>query len=487
MAIRLPEESLDDADERKSLDLESSPDSKTPKWLRGARPNRRGLIIAGVLTIMIPAILLALPYYGINPISYISLPSERPSDMSMCDYYAQKNYYWNSASTQKKLVKSIIDKAFVGAKDPEKYFGSKSGMYNGILRPGDWIEIPCDLTKYFDGSSNTTNVNGKATRVNFFSGRNFTQYGRDYPEGNSLFNHMKQGMYRYTAPMLGCSIYGNTVDKYSGTRTMKEIHKFMKLDDIKNWDWMYFIHQLQLGAAAAKFSETDAGLFEAYLVDIFGPRFEMQADKKKKWVPSFQNPVLEKSIIPPKFDEKIIFAHKHEIISVMAPEYRWKRSDAHANGKRDVHHHLHRRQDFSTPPPPLTTPDFAGPTGTSSVSAPSEESTSEGVPSNVLPIALGAGIGAGLGVIIIGIAIGYLVVRKRRLAKRQSVPAMGLKPGMIEMQLGDSAPSTAAPTTPPAPIPSKRVDRSEGGNVVGKPKHKKNVSVGERSVRFSQS
>ncbi|KAF3134869.1 hypothetical protein TWF703_006199 [Orbilia oligospora] len=388
--------------------------------------------------------------------------------------------------------------AFLGAKDPDAYFqrrfGKKSGMYNGVFRPGDMWGTPVDLTKYFDGSLNSTNVNGKPTQVNFYTTKTYTQFGREYPVGNELFMHMIKGMTTYIAPMLGCSVYGNTVDRYSGTRSLKDIHKYMDLG--KDFEWAYFTHQLQLGAlAGGKFSDNDSVLFELYLVDKFGPKI-IDASKKKLSAP-FENPELEASILPPKLDENellknvkaagdVFFGNiknAKRSFEISSFESLAKRLQQQQNSPSRI-----KRQNFNSAPPPLTTPVLApSQTGTTIPTATHESSQS--VPSNILPIALGAGIGAGLGVIIIGAVIAYLVIRKKRIEKRKSMPQLSLKPG-FEMQKKDSV--------------SRRVDRSEHGNVVGKPKdydqrmmeeqelepprkgHKKSESVGVRSVRFSQ-
>src|SRR3954467_8201203 len=114
MAIRLPDSPYESDSERPSLDLESHPalrsekkSSRFTKCLESTFRNRRRLVIAGVLVVFVPVILLSLPRWGINPISQMNLPEERPADMSMCDYYTQKNHYSNSAWAQKALVKSI--------------------------------------------------------------------------------------------------------------------------------------------------------------------------------------------------------------------------------------------------------------------------------------------------------------------------------------------------------------------------------------------
>ncbi|KAK6531121.1 hypothetical protein TWF281_007946 [Arthrobotrys megalospora] len=496
------------ADERKDIDLESLPETQVQDKQKpyGSRPYFLPFIVSWIIFL----VFLRSVFFGAlwdwraflscshhaHHHSAQSLPDVRPSSMPMCDYYALKNYNSNNAETQRLLVQTIVKKAFTGARNPDAYFerryGIKSGMYNGIFRPGDMWETPVDLTKYFDGSLNSTNVDGKATQVNFLTKGKYTQYGREYPIGNELFVHMVKGMNTYLAPVLGCSMYGNTVDRYSGTRSLKEIHQYMDIGE--NLEWAYFTHQLQLGAlAGGRFSEYDSALFELYLVDKFGPKF-VDASHKKLSAP-FENPELEGSILPPKLDEKELLKNLKAAGDIFFGGAKKEKRSLEVAGFESLEKRLQnppsrvKRQDFNSAPPPLTTPVLA-PSQTATAAATATHESSQSVPSNILPIALGAGIGAGLGVIIIGIVIAYLVIRKKRIQKRQSMPQLSLKPG-IEMQKKDSV--------------SRRVDRSEHGNVVGKPRdydqqkmeeqeqlepprkgHKKSESVGVRSVRFSQ-
>ncbi|KAK6356165.1 hypothetical protein TWF718_000537 [Orbilia javanica] len=496
------------ADERKDYDLESLPNNtETPNKPEPSRRYRLLLVVISWVSFLalvrfiffFATILDWRAFLGCSHHAHHhsaqSLPEVRPSSMPMCDYYALKNYHANNAETQKLLIQKIIEKAFLGAKDPDAYFqhrfGRKSGMYNGIFRPGDMWETPVDLTKYFDGSLNSTNVNGKPTQVNYYTEKTYKQYGREYPVGNQLFMHMIKGMTTYTASMLGCSVYGNTVDRYSGTRSLKDIHKYMDLG--KNFEWAYFTHQLQLGAlAGGKFSEYDSTLFELYLVDKFGPKI-IDASQKKLSAP-FENPELEGSILPPKLNEKELLKNIKAAGDVFFGGVRKAKRSLETSAFEVLEKRIDdtpsriKRQDFNSAPPPLTTPVLA-PSQTGAAAATATHESSQSVPSNILPIALGAGVGAGLGVIIIGIVIAYLVIRKRRIEKRKSMPQLGLKSG-IEMQKKETV--------------NRRVDRSEHGNVVGKPKdydhhkmeeqelepprrgHQKNDSVGVRSVRFSQ-
>ncbi|KAF3924053.1 hypothetical protein ABW21_db0207751 [Orbilia brochopaga] len=467
----------------KAVDIEGFPGQDfAPIWTRPRRSRRR-LVIASMLAFMIPSFFLTVDT-GYRPLGWFSLPATRPRETSMCDYYAQRIHFFNSAATQKYLVATIIDKAFVGAKHPERL--PRGSWYNGILHPGEYMDLPVDLTRYFDGSANTTNVNGVASKVSFLTGKTFEQDGREHPAGNCRFHQMQKGMNQYFAALLGCSRYGNTVDRYSG-RSMKEIHKFMNLEG--SLDWAYFIHQFQLGTLAAGFSEYDAGVFAMYLIDMFGPKVDAVTKEVR---PCFDSmPLLSpNSLFPPPLNEESVNARAEEIaLSIFSGR---AAADPISNGdrqnvRRDVKPDIVRRQSAaaSTPPPLLSTP----PPLTSAVLAPSQTAeppqptTESGETSrNILPVALGAGIGAGLGVMIIGVVLAYFVVRKKRIERRKSMPLMALKSG-LEMQSTDK----------PPPVASRRVDRSEHGNVVGKPKdsppaqgHKKHDSVGVRSVRFSQ-
>ncbi|KAK6332322.1 hypothetical protein TWF696_003040 [Orbilia brochopaga] len=444
------------APEKLPVDVEGFPDHDfTPKHADRFRRRRR-LAIAAVLALAIPTFLLTVDTG--SPLEYLSLPSTRPRDTSMCDYYAQRTRYLNTAATQKSLVAAIVDAAF-----------------EGVLRPGDFLKgSHVDLTRYFDGSANTTNVDGVASRVSFLA------TGRDgRTHGNCRFHMMKEGMYRYFAGLLGCSRYGNTVDRYDG-RSMREVHKYMDFEG--TFDWAFFNHQFALGSLAAGFSARDAELFELYLIDTFGPR----VDATGRGQPCFDG-LSSDSVLPPPLDEASVAARAPEIAKQLFAGTR--SHGAPTVIKRTVIGRQEASRPASTPPPllptppPLTTPLLA-PTPTATVPISTDASGEKS--HNILPVALGAGIGAGIGVIIIGIVLAYFVIRKKRIQRRKSMPLMTLKSG-LEMSKADA----------PARNPSRRVDRSEHGNVVGKPKdtdasgsstagkgHKKHDSVGVRSVRF---
>ena len=75
--------------------------------------------------------------------------SQRPSDASICDYYANQRYGANNVSTQYRIMESIVGLAFGGG-------GSIPGVSNestGILNPGTFEGQAVDLRSWFDGSS----------------------------------------------------------------------------------------------------------------------------------------------------------------------------------------------------------------------------------------------------------------------------------------------------------------------------------------------
>ncbi len=89
--------------------------------------------------------------------------TQRPSNASVCDYYAQALYGVNNSDTQHKLVQHIVSLAFEG--------GTKlpniSSDLTGILRPGKFGGADIDLQPFFNGSKASTNVNNAAIGINW--------------------------------------------------------------------------------------------------------------------------------------------------------------------------------------------------------------------------------------------------------------------------------------------------------------------------------
>ena len=82
---------------------------------------------------------------GVGNVAY----AQRPSSLSICDYYAQNRYGGNNATTQFRLMQSIVALAFGGGRgvvgtDPDS---------TGILNPGNFEGQDVNLRSWFDGTS----------------------------------------------------------------------------------------------------------------------------------------------------------------------------------------------------------------------------------------------------------------------------------------------------------------------------------------------
>lgn len=89
--------------------------------------------------------------------------SQRPTNASVCDYYAQTKYGGNSSDTQLKWIQSVVSLAFEGGST----LNNVSSDLTGILRPGKFNGIDIDLMQYFNGSTKSTNVNNAPIGVNW--------------------------------------------------------------------------------------------------------------------------------------------------------------------------------------------------------------------------------------------------------------------------------------------------------------------------------
>ena len=89
--------------------------------------------------------------------------AQRPDDASYCNYYAEKKYGASNSDTQFQLVQRIVVLAFGGGFNLSNF----SSDLTGILHPGTFEGLDVDLSPWFDGSKETTNVNGNALSVNW--------------------------------------------------------------------------------------------------------------------------------------------------------------------------------------------------------------------------------------------------------------------------------------------------------------------------------
>lgn len=76
--------------------------------------------------------------------------AQRPTNASICDYYAEINYGVNNSANQYRLIQSIVSLAYVGG----DVLPSARNI-TGILFPGTFMDLKVDLGPWFDGSSTT--------------------------------------------------------------------------------------------------------------------------------------------------------------------------------------------------------------------------------------------------------------------------------------------------------------------------------------------
>lgn len=92
--------------------------------------------------------------------------AQRPSNATICDYYAITNFGSNTTATQLKLMQSILALAFGGAGPLSNVNSSITGIFN----PGSFGGLPVDLEPWFNGTKQSTNLNNQAVGINWLDG-----------------------------------------------------------------------------------------------------------------------------------------------------------------------------------------------------------------------------------------------------------------------------------------------------------------------------
>ena len=92
--------------------------------------------------------------------------AQRPSNASICDYYAEKLYGLNNSDTQFELVQGIVALAFGGSFN----LTNISSDITGILNPGTLNGLSVNLQPWFDGSLESTNLNNQPVGINWLNG-----------------------------------------------------------------------------------------------------------------------------------------------------------------------------------------------------------------------------------------------------------------------------------------------------------------------------
>ena len=93
--------------------------------------------------------------------------ADRPSDVSICDYYTTALLKDDTAANQETLLILVVNTAVIG-----NYTQPNVGIaVPGILAlPASYNGVSVNLLQYFDAELVSTNVNGVPSVVNFLDG-----------------------------------------------------------------------------------------------------------------------------------------------------------------------------------------------------------------------------------------------------------------------------------------------------------------------------
>ncbi|KUJ10440.1 uncharacterized protein LY89DRAFT_626981, partial [Mollisia scopiformis] len=202
--------------------------------------------------------------------SLLVLPAlaQRPSDASLCDYYAIQQFGVNTTTTQFNLVQSILALAFAGPSGLSKVSSDITGIFN----PGTYQSTNVDLGPWFNGSIDSTNVNGQASSVNWIDGgwkAPLTAFLAGKTSSISLIHSSEFFTHQFSAfnNLIGCSEPAPVPPQI--TRNLAYVHKFM---DLNHTEIGHFINQITLSAAYFGFAEEDSDELNTQMNAVFNVR-----------------------------------------------------------------------------------------------------------------------------------------------------------------------------------------------------------------------
>ncbi|KAI1264470.1 hypothetical protein F5Y18DRAFT_390573 [Xylariaceae sp. FL1019] len=196
------------------------------------------------------------------------LAAQRPSDASICDYYAETRYGSNSSDSQFKLMEHIVALAFGGGTDLQ----GASNLSTGILNSGNFEGLAVNLRPWFDGSEPTTNLNDQAVGIDwlddgaqkplmdFLKGKTSSVILDKGSNEFRLFAHF----YSSFGHVFGCTLVQGfpKANDSGGPINLAYVHKYMNLNQT---DLGHFIDQLTLASKFYGFSDADADTLSTYM------------------------------------------------------------------------------------------------------------------------------------------------------------------------------------------------------------------------------
>ncbi|KFY62869.1 hypothetical protein V496_04344 [Pseudogymnoascus sp. VKM F-4515 (FW-2607)] len=206
---------------------------------------------------------------------FATILAQRPSSISICDYYTQVEYGSASEENQFKLMQGIVALAFAGPKSiPSKNVPKE---LTGILNLGVEGGHRVDLMPFFNGTLASTNLNNQPVGINWLDDGGLTPLS-DYLTGKTksvvlsnstneyrLFGHF----YTSFSRIFGCSLPPASPATPGGSLNLAYAHKFMSLEFA---EVAYFINQLTLAAEFYGFSEADAQALNTRMNSLYNSR-----------------------------------------------------------------------------------------------------------------------------------------------------------------------------------------------------------------------
>ncbi|MCJ1283728.1 hypothetical protein MMC26_003059 [Xylographa opegraphella] len=198
--------------------------------------------------------------------------AQRPSNASICDYYAESLYGMNSSATQFQLIQSIVALAFSGGSN----LTNVSSDITGILNPGTFQGLDVDLQPWFNGVIDSTNLNNQPVGIDWLDDGGLDPlYG--YLNGltssvvltNTSNHRLFQHFFLSFAHIFGCSEPPPSPPSNGPPLSLAYVHKYMNLNYT---DLGHFINQLSLATLHFGFSDQDSQTLDTNLNSMYNVR-----------------------------------------------------------------------------------------------------------------------------------------------------------------------------------------------------------------------
>jgi len=197
--------------------------------------------------------------------------AQRPSDVSICDYYAPKYFDGaNSPINQYSFMNVLVNRFAFGG-----YKFTDGTPITGFLTPGNYMGKPVNLLPHFNGGLASANQGGShGVAINIATldatGR-FPVQPTFTPNGtNEKQNVHLTHVYPYFGTVIGCSQIGQDgFPPYIGPNSIYEVHKFMNLGPEEVG---YFINQIGLSLLSMGVDDADVAMSNTTFDGLFNYR-----------------------------------------------------------------------------------------------------------------------------------------------------------------------------------------------------------------------